>query len=165
VPEKRESFFAGMVYCFCESEENISGTFAKEAKKMAENNDRHMDKLSRAIVEAILSSKDVKQALARLKKLEGKIDKTMMVFVLKLDSLTEAQSADFTADSFTEEYPAEEEQEEVKKPPARRVRRKGEIPEVIDGRPISASEKKFLEYLSERFDTQDWLKKHGISLD
>ncbi len=130
---------------------------------MPENHDRDMEKLSRAIVEAILGSKDVKQALELIQNVDERTAKTLMVFVLKLDSLSEIKSAEISEFRDGEIEETEEfRQEKLKR---RKVRRKLESPEVIDGRAVSKSEKKFLDYLSDKFDTEGWLRKYGISLD
>jgi len=128
---------------------------------MSEKHDGEMEKLSRAIVEAIINSEDVKSAIEKIGKIDEKMAKSMMVFILKLDSLTDFKGgfADFEEDmdKFEDIPPAR-----LKK---RKSRKKQEKAELVDGKIISGNEKKFLEFLSNNFDSKDWLKKNKISLD
>lgn len=130
---------------------------------MAENHEREMEKLSRAIVEAILNSKDVKQAIEKLIKIEENSARSLMVFVLRLDSLSEFRESGYS--EIRDMHEDETEEIEPERPRKRRIRRKTENPDIVDGKQISINEKKFLEYLSEKFDTKKWLKRNRISLD
>lgn len=114
--------------------------------------DKEMEKLSKAIVEAILGSDDVKKALHKVQNIEFESPNSFMVFVVKLDSLADVKGKLKKAD-ITEIKP--------KKPKARK---KKDISDVIDGRVLSKNEEKFLHYIAENFDQKDWLKKLKISL-
>jgi len=137
---------------------------------MASNPDREMEKLSRAIVEAILASDDVKQSLEKLQHVDSSTYKSLMVFMLRLDSLSDFRNKLSSDISDMDDMPdlELEKGDELSIPKKRKVRKnidKASLPEIIDGRLISRSEKKFLDFLSEQFDQDSWLRKNGLTLD
>ena len=117
-----------------------------------------MEALSKAIVEAIIGSSDVKEALDKLKKLDASAANSIMVFMVRLDSLSGANDSGKKLD------PVIEEALEMK-PKKRKGRKPQEKPRVVDGKIISKNEQKFLDYLSLNFDQQEWLKKNKLKLD
>lgn len=132
---------------------------------MMNNPEGEMENLSKAIVEAILASGDVKKALERVQSSDSAAAKSLMVFMLRLDSIAE----------FKERLESEQDEmfdlgieDEQQKPKRRRLRKKNDLPplpDIIDGRVVSRSEKKFMEFLADNFDQTNWLKKNGIKLD
>ena len=132
---------------------------------MTNNPEGEMENLSKAIVEAILASGDVKKALEKVQASDSNISKSLMVFMLRLDSIAELKDR---FEGEPEELSDFGMEEELQKPKRRRLRKKGNLPalpDIIDGRVVSRSEKKFLEFLADNFDQGNWLKKNGIKLD
>ncbi len=106
-----------------------------------------IEKLSKAIVDAIVSSKEVRSTLARLIEKDVLLDKGFMVLMIKMQALAElATSMENSAKG--------------KKRP-----RKKDAPQYIDGRELSHNELAFLEYCAKRFDEKEWLKKAGITIE
>ncbi|MDH5542481.1 MAG: hypothetical protein OEY64_05910 [Nitrospinota bacterium] len=137
---------------------------------MASNPDREMEKLSRAIVEAILASDDVKKSLEKLQHVDSSTYKSLMVFMLRLDSLSDFRNKLSSDISDMDEMPdlEMEKGDEIAIPKKRKVRKSADkvfLPDIIDGRIISGSEKKFLDFLADNFDQDTWLREHGLTLD
>lgn len=111
------------------------------------------EKLSKAITEAVMNSDKVKKIVAEIQKKEKICPQSFMVLVLKMQVLTESLEMELE-----EDLPA-------KKSPKKRGRKKAsEQRQLIDGRQLSKSEIAFQEIISERFNTEDWLKKNGLIL-
>jgi hypothetical protein len=122
-----------------------------------EPNPQDMENLSRAIVEAILGSGDVKQAMEKLNMpIEG-FGKNFMVFVVNLESVSEFQKK--------EKKTGETSQQEPPKPRRRKPTRKDSLPDLIDGRIVTDNEKKFQDFMAENFDSGSWLKKLKLRLE
>lgn len=125
-----------------------------------------MENLSKAIVEAILASGEVKKALEKVQASDSAAAaKSLMVFMLRLDSIAELKDRFESETEDLSDFGIEDEQP---KPKRRRLRKKSDqpsLPDIIDGRVVSRSEKKFLEFLADKFDQSNWLKKNGIKLD
>ncbi|MBI4667402.1 MAG: hypothetical protein HY751_13445 [Nitrospinae bacterium] len=125
------------------------------------NNEKDMEVLTRAIVEAITKSRDVRDAIKRLSEGEEVCSKSFMVLMLKVRSLAESMGFD-VADECRHEplkpratgKPAAPPQEDVVKLSGR----------VEDGKALSDSESLFRDYLAEKFDQDAWLKKLGLKL-
>jgi hypothetical protein len=117
-----------------------------------------MENLSKAIVEAILASEDVKQALEKLNATDDVTGKNFMVFMVSLDSLSDARKLEMEAKSagLIPEMP---------KPKRRKPVKKSETPELIDGQLISPNEKKFHDFIAEKFDSESWLKRLRLKLE
>ena len=109
-------------------------------------------------MEAIIGSSDVKEALEKLQKIDANAANSIMVFMVRLDSLSGANGKGKHID------PVIEEALELK-PKKRKGRKPHEKPPVVDGKIISKNEQKFLDYLSLNFDQQEWLKKNKLKLD
>lgn len=117
------------------------------------DNDKEMDDLSKAIVESILNSEDVKRSLKKMQKTSDSAKNSIMVFMVRLDSLSEQAEKEKGIEACR------------LKPKKRKPRKKIGKPEVIDGKTITGNEQKFLDFLSENFDQKEWLKRNKISLD
>lgn len=120
---------------------------------MSDSNDseRDFEKLSRAITEAVMRSEKVRKLVEEIQKKENICPQSFMVLVLSMQSLSGAM------DNTSEESDTE------KKPPKRaRKRKTPENGQYIDGRKLSKNEIAFQEFINERFDADEWFKRHGI---
>ena len=115
--------------------------------------DRDYEKLSKAITEAVLSSPKVKKIVSEIQQRDHICPQSFMVLVLKLQSLTEGF-----------EVGVEEAPEKPKKKTRRSKKKMAEQTQYIDGEKLSKNEIEFEELISERFDTEEWLKKNGLIL-
>ena len=115
--------------------------------------DGDYEKLSKAITEAVLSSPKVKKIVSEIQQRDHICPQSFMVLVLKLQSLTEGF-----------EVEVEEAPEKPKKKTRRSKKKIAEQPQYIDGEKLSKNEIEFEELISERFDTEEWLKKNGLIL-
>lgn len=115
--------------------------------------DRDYEKLSKAITEAVLNSPKVKKIVSEIQQRDHICPQSFMVLVLKLQSLTEGF-----------EMEVEEAPEKPKKKTRRSKKKIAEQTQYIDGEKLSKNEIEFEELISERFDTEEWLKKNGLIL-
>jgi hypothetical protein len=115
--------------------------------------DRDYEKLSKAITEAVLSSPKVKKIVSEIQKRDEICPQSFMVLVLKLQSLTEGFDVE-----------VEEAPEKSKKKVRRSKKKAAEEAQYIDGARLSKKEQEFEEFISERFDAEEWLKKNGLIL-
>ena len=125
---------------------------------MSDTPESDMEALSKAIVEAIMSSGDVKEALDKLQKLDAGNINSIMVFMVRLDSLAHGNEKGKKIEPLIEE-PLR------LKPKKRRGRKSQEKPSIVDGKIITKNEQKFMDYLSLNFDQIAWLKKNKLKLD
>lgn len=115
--------------------------------------EKDFEKLSKAITEAVMSSEKVKRIVEEIQKKEKICPQSFMVLVLKMQVLTESLEMEI------------EEDLSEKKPPKKRGKKKSsEAPQYIDGRKLSKSEIAYEEFVGEKFDTETWLRKHGLIL-
>jgi len=115
--------------------------------------DGNYEKLSKAITEAVLSSPKVKKIVSEIQQRDDICSQSFMVLVLKLQSLTEGF-----------EVEVEEAPEKSKKKSRRTKKKVAEEAQYIDGARLSKKEIEFEEFISERFDAEEWLKKNGLIL-
>ena len=115
--------------------------------------DGDYEKLSKAITEAVLSSPKVKKIVSEIQKRDDICPQSFMVLVLKLQSLTEGFDVE-----------VEEALDKPKKKPRRSKKKAAEEAQYIDGARLSKNEIQFEEFISERFDAEEWLKKNGLIL-
>ncbi len=108
-----------------------------------EKDNKELDGLSRAITKALLKSKDVLGILFDLKKRNMIEPSAMLALIIKVNDFIN------TAEKSLEDNPNES------KP-------KGDY---IDGRILTKNEAAFEEYISDKFDETEWLKKYGIILN
>jgi len=106
-----------------------------------------IEKLSKAIVDAIVKSKEVKSILSRLVKNYIIVDKGFMMLMIKIQALTELTDIQKKNDN------------------GKRRAKKNDMRQYIDGRELTSNEVAFLEYCAKNFDDKEWLKKVGISLE
>ncbi len=115
--------------------------------------DGDYEKLSKAITEAVLSSPKVKKIVSEIQQRDDICPQSFMVLVLKLQSLTEGF-----------EVEVEEAPEKSKKKSRRTKKKVAEEAQYIDGARLSKKEIEFEEFISERFDAEEWLKRNGLIL-
>ena len=115
--------------------------------------DGDYEKLSKAITEAVLSSPKVKKIVSEIQQRDDICPQSFMVLVLKLQSLTEGF-----------EVEVEEAPEKSKKKSRRTKKKVAEEAQYIDGARLSKKEIEFEDFISERFDAEEWLKKNGLIL-
>jgi len=115
--------------------------------------DGNYEKLSKAITEAVLRSPKVKKIVSEIQQRDDICSQSFMVLVLKLQSLTEGF-----------EVEVEEAPEKSKKKSRRTKKKVAEEAQYIDGARLSKKEIEFEEFISERFDAEEWLKKNGLIL-
>ncbi len=113
--------------------------------------DGDYEKLSKAITEAVLSSPKVKKIVSEIQQRDEICPQSFMVLVLKLQSLTEGFDVE-----------VEEAPEKPKKKTRRTKKKTAEEGQYIDGEKLSQKEIAFEEFISERFDPEEWLKKNGL---
>jgi len=123
---------------------------------MSDNSSEDMEKLSRAIVEAIMDSEDVRQALKKMQKPNDVAANNFMVFMVRLDSLSDSQN---------EKNGIRLEEIPNKRPKKHRTGKKSVKPFIVDGKLITENEKFFLDYLSKNFNQKAWLEKNKLTLD
>lgn len=115
--------------------------------------DGDYEKLSKAITEAVLSSPKVKKIVSEIQQRDDICPQSFMVLVLKLQSLTEGLHVE-----------VEEAPENSKRKSRRTKKKTGEEAQYIDGARLSKKEIEFEEFISERFDAEEWLKRNGLIL-
>lgn len=115
--------------------------------------DGDYEKLSKAITEAVLNSPKVKKIVSEIQQRDDICPQSFMVLVLKLQSLTEGF-----------EVEVEEAPEKSKKKSRRTKKKTAEEAQYIDGARLSKKEIEFEEFISERFDAEEWLKRNGLIL-
>lgn len=111
------------------------------------NYEKKLERLSRAITEAILQSKNVKGAIQELQKDEIISAKSFMMLVMRMDSLADLVNS----------------MQDTKTKSGKACRKRND--QFIDGKKLSRSEIEFYEYLAENFDETEWLKGNGLNLN
>ncbi|VAX31003.1 hypothetical protein MNBD_NITROSPINAE05-1475 [hydrothermal vent metagenome] len=114
--------------------------------------EREFERLSKAITDAVMTSENVKKIVAEIQKKEKICPQSFMVLVLKMQVLTESLEM-------------EVEEEFLDNPPPKKSARKKsrDLPQYIDGNRLSKKEIEFQEFSKKKFDTEDWLRKNGLS--
>ena len=111
------------------------------------------EKLSKAITEAVITSNKVRKIVEEIQKKDGICPQSFMVLVLKMQILTESLN-----------LKVEQSDADVKPATKKRNRRNTtKKSQYIDGRKLSKREIDFEEFLNERFDSNQWLKKNGLT--
>jgi hypothetical protein len=117
--------------------------------------ERNFEKLSKAITEAVMTSPKVKKIVAEIQKNDEICPKSFMVLVLKMEVLT---------DSVELEVEGEGELTEDQFPPKKRtIKKPSKKPQFIDGQQLSKKEIEFQEFSNKKFNTEEWLKKNGLT--
>ncbi len=119
--------------------------------------DKEMEALSKAIVEAIMKSADVKEALGKVLNRENLRDSSFMALLLKIENLTQSMgleiscSCEFEGEELVAEDTAGSDKQLLSE-------------NIEEDAKLSPQEKAFREFLADRFDEDEWLKKHGLIL-
>lgn len=125
--------------------------------------DREKDlrELSQMIVDALARNEAIMSHLAELKE-RGIIDSsTLLGLALRVNELLELSATMFAQQDTRIETPRA-----LPQPEHGMVRARGAAPgsrAIYDGREITATEAAFEEWVIERFDEQEWLRKIGLS--
>lgn len=121
--------------------------------------DKEMDELSRAIVEALVKSDEVRTAMTRAAKKEDVCEGSFLVLMLKVKNLAQSMGVDVTR-------PCDmscDEKMELDLKGVENAKPEDDIPpHSEDGRKLTQGEIAFREYMSSRFNEDGWLKKHGL---
>ncbi|MBF0291450.1 MAG: hypothetical protein HQK86_04765 [Nitrospinae bacterium] len=128
------------------------------------NNEKDMEILTRAIVDAITKSRDVREAIRRLTETDEVCSKSFMVLMLKVRSLAETMGLDFPNTCSHEPEKLAAPAREKKSVEDKQAVLKKLMTDFVDGKKLSQREMEFCEYLADNFDSGEWLKKHGLIL-
>ncbi len=123
-----------------------------------------MDILSKVIVDAIMKSKDVRRAIRKLSDSDESRQKSFMVLMLKVQNLVDSMEPG--DDSLSREIhidPDEIERQAKVRKPVENWKRKSRF--VVDGKMETPQELAFREFLSKKFDQDEWLRKNGLTMD
>lgn len=126
------------------------------------NNEKDMEILTRAIVDAITKSRDVRDAIRRLSDADEVCSKSFMVLMLKVQSLAESMGLELPATCSSEPDKPAAPQKEKKRGEAKQAAIKKIAGGVVDGKKLTQREIEFCEYMAQNFDSVEWLKKHGL---
>jgi hypothetical protein len=125
--------------------------------------DRDFEKLSKAITEAVVSSPKVKKIVEEILKKDKICAKSFMVLVLKIQALADVLEEDedgidleSEVDIETSDSDSQENQNSEKKMPK-------DPAQQIDGKVLNEKETAFENFANEKFDTEAWLKKLGLT--
>ena len=111
------------------------------------------EKLSKAITEAVITSNKVRKIVEVIQKKDGICPQSFMVLVLKMQILTESLNLQ-----------VEQSDADIKPISKKRTRKNTtKKSQYIDGRKLSKREIDFEELLNERFNSNQWLKKNGLT--
>jgi len=111
------------------------------------------ERLSKAITEAVMTSGKVRKIVEEIQKKDDICPQSFMVLVLKMQVLTESL-----------DLKVEQSDADVKPSTKKRNRRNTtKKSQYIDGRKLSKREIDFEEFLNERFDSNQWLRKNGLT--
>lgn len=119
--------------------------------------------LSRAIVDAIVKSSDVRKAIRKLSESDESYAKSFMVLMLKVQNIAETMEGEKPAKPG---LPTEKKMELGKEDFEGELDEEPEEPRknYVDGKLLSPSEMAFREFLAERFDQDDWLRRNKLIL-
>lgn len=121
--------------------------------------EKNLEKLSKAIINAIMSSNEVKRAMANINSQDILCSKSVMVLIMRLQSLAEFAEANDDNDTNEERHEVNEYKEpEGKQFTPNKV-------QLIDGKELTANELAFQEYCINKFKEREWLKKIKIFID
>ena len=129
--------------------------------------EKDMEALTRAIVDAITRSREVREAVKRLSDNDDVCSKSFMVLMLKVRNLAETMGVELHTCSH-EGSSAQERFEELKRVYKPKTKNGEPSPppqpprDMVDGAVLSPEEAAFREYLAEKFDEQAWLRKLGL---
>lgn len=123
--------------------------------------EKEIETLSRAIVEAIIKSKDVRQAVNKLSNKEDLFSGSLMVLMVKLQNLADSVAMD-DEEAFGDDIEdgAVIENDIINPTESKPI----DFDSYEEGKKLSSNEAAFRKFLSENFDQKKWLKRHGLNL-
>ena len=121
--------------------------------------DKAYEKLNKAIMNAIVSSEDVRTVLADFKEKDMINNLSVLNLILSLEELSDLVFTDDASSSF-EPQSAEFAPKAAEKP----AEIKAPNPFKVDGRNLTPNEILFERFFQGKFDADKWLKKVGIKL-
>ncbi len=126
--------------------------------------EKEYENLNDAILEAIVSSREIRKILKTLKDQEQIDNKAVLNLFLSLDELYEMISEKKNNSMVYKLEPVESnpssEQDETKRKASTTSKNK----DIIDGKPLSLNEARFESFYQGKFDQETWLKKARIRL-
>ncbi|VAX17017.1 hypothetical protein MNBD_NITROSPINAE03-453, partial [hydrothermal vent metagenome] len=114
-----------------------------------ERPDDDMEMLSKAIVDAIIKSKDVREAIRKLSDTDESYSKSFMVLMLRVQNLVESIGVDLS--KAVDSTPEEKFNPGPIKPSAIKKKKKDFFKNLVDGKIETPSELAFREFLADRF--------------
>lgn len=118
--------------------------------------DNELKKLADAVIETLKSNKKVLSLMAELRDKNVVDSATLLSLHFKINELLEISCATMSE----EELEAQGVYERQSAPKQKKAKSEEQEPrETIDGRDLSENEIAFQEWVSERFDEENWLKK------
>ncbi|VAX24075.1 hypothetical protein MNBD_NITROSPINAE02-2233 [hydrothermal vent metagenome] len=123
--------------------------------------EKEMETLSRAIVEAIVKSRSVRKAISKLSNKEDLFSGSLMVLMLKLQSLADSTNKDDEGAFVDDAEHGAVIEDEI----SLLAKNKPINSDIYDeGKKLTPNEAAFRKFLSDNFDQQKWLKRHGLNL-
>ena len=113
----------------------------------------HFEKLSKAIMEAVLTSEKVRKTVEEIQKSDEICPQSFMVLVLKMQVLTESLELDLEQGDISEKP----------NPPKKTRKKSSKKSQFIDGHKLSKHEVAFEEFRSKQFNSDNWLKKNRLT--
>ncbi len=135
-----------------------------------DENEGLMDELSRAIVEAMVNSPEVKKAMTKLTGRENLCSSSFLMLMLKVKNLSDSMNVGSKGSGGGAGSPKKDDcggegVNNANSPlPEQFTDFSSEIScdFVEDGKRLTKGEVDFRDFLSDKFDEMAWLKKHGI---
>tara|TARA_B100000686_G_C16705395_1_gene925920 strand:+ start:968 stop:1336 length:369 start_codon:yes stop_codon:yes gene_type:complete len=117
------------------------------------NPEEDFERLSKAITEAVMGSAKVKKIIEEISKKTSICPQSFIVLVLKMEVLADALGLDVEGASMG--------RRKSKRSKKNSCKNKSQQ---IDGKPLTPNELAFEEYVNQRFDNEEWLRKNGLIL-
>jgi hypothetical protein len=126
--------------------------------------EKEYENLNDAILEAIVSSREIRKILETLKKQEQIDNKSVLNLFLSLDELYEMISEKKNSSMVYKLEPVESNTSAEKEETKKRVSTTGKNKDIIDGKSLSRNEALFENFYQGRFNEETWVKKARIRL-
>ncbi|MBT5472383.1 MAG: hypothetical protein HOK41_17400 [Nitrospina sp.] len=126
--------------------------------------EKEYENLNDAILEAIVSSREIRKILETLKKQEQIDNKSVLNLFLSLDELYEMISEKKNSSMVYKLEPVESNTSAEKEETKKRVSTTGKNKDIIDGKSLSRNEALFENFYQGKFNEDTWMKKARIRL-
>ena len=126
--------------------------------------EKEYENLNDAILEAIVSSREIRKILETLKKQEQIDNKSVLNLFLSLDELYEMISEKKNSSMVYKLEPVESNTSAEKEETKKRVSTTGKNKDIIDGKSLSRNEALFENFYQGKFNEEAWAKKARIRL-